>query len=425
MRNSIEVWGESSMQSHKNKTRLISSSQAIAAFSLPALLGIIIIMMTAGCSSPHAAEQKLPPPAKIENGKKESELATIKLSAEAEKRLGIETASVEYRELPLRLNLSGEAVIPQGQIMTIIAPMTGNLLNPSKGSAPVIGMFVKKGQQLLRISPFLSPERDLRVQLERDVASLTERVAAAKLRKQRADLLASEKAGSVRAAEQAQEDLAVAETELKASRERLERFNNTPLSSGMEISIDSPISGIIQRINAVAGQAASGGAALLEIASLSTVWIRVPVYVGDLNKVVRNQPARIHGLNDEPGAQARSAPPVNAPPSADASAATADLYYSISNNNEEFRPGQRVGVTLTLKLLERSLTLPWSAILHDVQGGSWVYENTAPQTFVRRPVEVRYVSDGIAILGRAPAAGAKIVTVGAVELFGTEFGAGK
>lgn len=388
-------------------------------------LAFCCLSLAAACSAQHAAEQKPAAPAKVENAVKESDLATIRLTPEAEKRLGIETAAVETRELPMRLELGGEAVIPQGQVIQLPAPMTGTLQNPASAPPPAIGMAVRKGQQLFRISPYLAPERDLKVQLERDVASLSERAAAARLRKQRADLLAGEKAGSARAAEQAQEELAVAETELRAARERLERFNNSPLSSGMEVSIVAPISGIIQRLNAGAGQAASAGAALLEIASLSTVWIRVPVYVGDLDKVARSRPALVHGLNDGPGSPARSAAPVNAPPTADPAAATADLYYSLPNGGGDLRPGQRVGVTLSLKSTEKGPTLPWAAILHDVQGGTWVYENTSPQVFVRRQVEVRYVSGGVAFLNRAPAAGSRIVTAGAVELFGTEFGAGK
>ena len=89
------------------------------------------------------------------------------------------------------------------------------------------------------------------------------------------------------------------------------------------------------------------------------------------------------------------------------------------------RPGQRLNVTLNQRGSQEGLTVPWSAILYDTGGGAWIYENTAPQQFVRRRVEVRQVMDSLALLNRGPAIGAKIVTAGAAELFGTEFGAGK
>ena len=69
--------------------------------------------------------------------------------------------------------------------------------------------------------------------------------------------------------------------------------------------------------------------------------------------------------------------------------------------------------------------MPYSSILYDMYGSTWVYQNTEPQVFVRRRVELRYVLDENAILSRGPAAGTKIVGAGAAELFGTEFGVGK
>jgi hypothetical protein len=87
--------------------------------------------------------------------------------------------------------------------------------------------------------------------------------------------------------------------------------------------------------------------------------------------------------------------------------------------------GQRVGVTLSLRGEEESLVVPWAAVLHDVQGGQWVYENTGPQIFVRRRVQIARVAGAAAVLTSGPKPGAKVVTDGAAELFGTEFGAGK
>lgn len=385
---------------------------------------LISLAWFSGCSASKAAQPKLAAPAKVENAVKEADLATIKLTPEAEKRLGIATVAIELRDVPRTLDVSGEIVTPQGQTMIVSAPMAGTL-QAAQNRTPAVGQAVQKGQMLFRLTPFLAPERDLRVQIERDIASLTERVAGIRQRKERAEILANEKAGSVRAVEEAQAELAIAEAELKGARERLASFDKNALNSDFSVAIIAPISGGIQKISASAGDATTGGAALLEISNQATVWIRVPVYVGDLPQVARGQSARISNLNSEPGAAVRSAPPINAPPTADAAAATADLYFALANNNGLLKPGQRVGVTLTLKAREESLAIPWSAVLHDVQGGAWVYENTAPQTFVRRPVEVKRVSGELALLGRAPKLGTKIVTVGAAELFGTEFGVGK
>jgi multidrug efflux pump subunit AcrA (membrane-fusion protein) len=102
-----------------------------------------------------------------------------------------------------------------------------------------------------------------------------------------------------------------------------------------------------------------------------------------------------------------------------------DLFYELDNADGKRRPGEKVSVRVPLQGETESSVVPASAVLYDIHGGTWVYENTAPQTFTRRRIEVRLVSDGDAILARGPAPGAKIVTAGAAELFGVEFGFGK
>jgi len=387
------------------------------------LVGATTLVGTS-CGSSQAEKPKLSPPAKVEHAVKETELATVHITAEAEKRLKIETATIEYRDMPRSLDVNGEVVTPVGSTMTVSTPMAGTLLAGQAGS-PTVGQAVRKGQSLFKVRPFVAPERDLAIQLRRDVDSLTEKVTAATQKKDRAEILANERAGSVRAFEEARAELAIAETELKGAKERLAKAERSGLESDFAVNVPSPITGVIQKVNASVGQTAASGAILVEITDSSTMWVRVPVYVGDLPGVVRGQPARIRNLGSRPGDSGRMAHPVSAPPTADAAAGTADLYYALSNPGNSLRPGERVGVSLTLRAGERSLVIPWSAVLHDTQGTAWVYENTAPQTFVRRAVEVKQVTGSLAVLGRAPQPGTKVVIVGATELFGAEFTAGK
>ena len=115
-----------------------------------------------------------------------------------------------------------------------------------------------------------------------------------------------------------------------------------------------------------------------------------------------------------------------APPSANALAGTVDVYFSLKNpDDNRLAPGERVSVTVDLRTEGESLTVPWSAVIYDLFGGTWVYERTAERTYVRRRVEVRYVRDGVAVLASGPAADALVVTAGPAELFGTEVGFSK
>jgi hypothetical protein len=114
---------------------------------------------------------------------------------------------------------------------------------------------------------------------------------------------------------------------------------------------------------------------------------------------------------------------VTAPPSSDPAASTTDLFFQLEAGT--FRPGQRVSVIVPLRSRQKAAVVPWSAIVFDVHGGAWVYANTAPHVFSRRRVEVRHVTAADAVLASGPPPGTRVVTVGAAEIFGTEFGTGK
>jgi hypothetical protein len=68
--------------------------------------------------------------------------------------------------------------------------------------------------------------------------------------------------------------------------------------------------------------------------------------------------------------------------------------------------------------------VPYSAVLYDAKGDTWVYANPEPLTYVRERVTVDYIQGDQAVLTDGPPEGTPVVTVGAAELYGTEFGVG-
>lgn len=65
--------------------------------------------------------------------------------------------------------------------------------------------------------------------------------------------------------------------------------------------------------------------------------------------------------------------------------------------------------------------VPYGAVLYDSRGGTWVYTSPEARTFVRHAIGVEYIDGEEAVLSDGPPSGTLVVTVGAVELFGTEF----
>ena len=68
--------------------------------------------------------------------------------------------------------------------------------------------------------------------------------------------------------------------------------------------------------------------------------------------------------------------------------------------------------------------VPYSALIYDVKGSTWVYTSPQPRTFVRQKVEVDYIEGDVAVLKDGPPAGTVVASVGVAELFGAEYKVG-
>jgi membrane fusion protein, heavy metal efflux system len=189
--------------------------------------------------------------------------------------------------------------------------------------------------------------------------------------------------------------------------------------------IESPQAGMIRSQNAAIGERVAAGAPLFEVMRFDPIWVRLPVYAGETSELSLEEPADVLPIGADDHKRAFKAKPVSAPPTATLLAATVDLYYELANPEAQFKPGQRVTVRVKQQGSGEQRVLPWSAVVHDIHGGTWVYEQTAEHTYIRRRVQVRYVVDELAVLQTGPAPGATIVTTSVVELFGTEFGFAK
>jgi RND family efflux transporter MFP subunit len=383
---------------------------------------VFVLSTTAACGG-GAKEQKPEVPAKVQNAVKESDLATVTLAAEAERRLGIELAAVEHKRVQRARTFGGEVVVPPGQSITVAAPMAGRLAAPAGGAVPEAGAVVSNGQAVFRLYP-LPSDRELLLAHE-EVTQAEIRLTTAQQKASRAEQLLKDRAGSVRAVEEARAELSSAEVALKSARGRLDLITRGAEAAGEALTpvvVTAPLAGILSDVRAGAGQNVAAGSALFAVVNADKLWVRVPVYVGELDEVDTRSNAMV---SIGASGKSSSARPVAAPPSADAHASSADLYYEIANPGGWLRPAQRVEVSLPISGSEQALTVPWTAVLHDVYGGTWVYVNTSLHVYSRRKVEVKYVVNGMAVLARGPSPGAKVVTAGAAELFGTEFSTGK
>jgi RND family efflux transporter MFP subunit len=413
-----------------------------------ASFGVVLLACSAGgCDRTTDATPKSVAPAVVAKIAQEDQLNTVQLTTDAERRLGVTTAPVEVRPVERLRSYGGEITLPSGASIVVAAPIGGTLQAAGKSSTAV-GAKVAAKQPIFLLLPLLSPERSVLTPAERirfaearntvaqsqiDVAGQVEQahvqVEAAKIALQRAERLLRDQAGTARAVDDAQAQLSLALKTLEAAETRKRLVDNLRLDEDPgklePLVIESPRDGILRAEHVAAGEVVAAGTPLFEVMDCDPVWVRVSVYAGEADELAVDAPALVGGIADRPGEPTLRAKPIAAPPTAAPLASAVDLYYELANPAAKFRPGERVTAKLVVRGEKMSPTIPWSAVVQDVQGGQWVYEQVAPQTFVRRRVQVRFVLDGTAVLVQGPPAGTTIVTAGAIELFGTEFGFAK
>ncbi|MBX3400163.1 MAG: efflux RND transporter periplasmic adaptor subunit [Gemmataceae bacterium] len=372
--------------------------------------------------------EKPAPPANVSKVVKEEDLNTILLTEEAEGRIGLKLGRVEKKSVRRVRVYGGEVTIPVGRTILVAAPLGGMLKAPT-GGIPAAGQTVKAGQEILQLLPLLTP--DGRATLSASLAEADGQVNTAKTQVElsqialdRAKKVLKEGAGSQRQVDESQAAFELATktlTAMSARRAILAKVvGDVEAGTTAPIAIPAPQDGIIRTVSALPGQTVPSGAALFEIADLSTLWVRVPLPVGDLDGIDRMATVQVGKLSGS--TTNASAKPVAAPPSANALASTVDLFYELPNEKRSLMPGQRLGVTVPLADEVESPTVPWSALVFDIHGGTWLYEAVGSRSYVRRRAVVRYTTGPDAVLASGPPVGTSIVTEGVQQLFGAETG---
>lgn len=383
----------------------------------------VIALASSVISCRRGSDEKPTPPATVVGKKPESEIARTTLTPEAEARIGIDLAPVTARKSPRTRTVGGDVLPSSGRSIMVVAPVAGRLALAGTTSYAV-GQTVKRGDALLRLTPVAMVDRDLKATANRTVSVAESRLAAMEARLSRAEKLLADGAGSARAVEEARADRDTAKAELDAAKSRVGMLDHSPLDSDVAVVLRAPEDGVIRAVSALPSSMVPAGAPLLELVGTGALWVKVNVFVGDLRAIRRGSSARVRPLTEKPSSTDIEVLPVEGPPTSDPLTTSFDLYYSLPKE-ADFRPGERVSVTLVYGDDVEMPNVPESAIVRDVTGAAWVYERVAEHAFERRRVEVLRIGQEGAVLGRGLAPGAQVVAAGAVELYGAEFGMGK
>ena len=382
-----------------------------------------LVMALSACGGKDAPA-KSPTPAAIANPVTEASLTTLTLTPEAVQRLGIATATAAVESVARTRSVGGEIIAPPGGAIVVTAPAAGTL-QAGAGGAVRPGGRVTRGQAVFSLFPIQPSDRNLDVESTRDAAAAEAELTVVTQRVQRLERLLADGAASARSVEEARAQQKVAEANAVAARARVREIGSSPSGSTVgALIVRSPIAGVLQSVAAAPGQTVAAAAPLFEVVQTDALWVRVPLFVGERSGVDAAKSVLVSGLGTTT-ALALTAVPVTGPPSANPGLATSDLFYALQAADGSVRTGERVSVQLPLTGTEQSLVVPTAAVVYDLNGGAWVYQATGATSFVRRRIEIRSQAGDRTLVARGIEAGTKVVTAGAAELFGTEFGAGK
>ena len=382
----------------------------------------LAVLALSGCSP--AAKPPAPKPetpAKVENRVTESDLTRIVLSKQAEQRLGIETVAVAESSAIKQVTIIGDIQAIPGRSIIVSAPASGVVSRFRQSLTP--GMTLHAGQELFHLTPMVAAQRDLRLTFEADLQSAKARFDNATRQASRARQLLRDMAGSQRNVDTAEQEFAQAKAAFEAATQRMKRLETNPLDADVDMAVTTPVGGILRQVQVAQGQTVNAGAPLFEVVDYSKVWLRVPVYAADLKNFNGLDVIRIRDVDGQ--GESFAGRRAIAPPTADPVAVTSDIYYEIENRDNRLRPGQRMSAELpTRSQTSSAAAVPTSAILYDIHGGTWVYESEGKSSYRRRRVEILHTNGNLVLLARGVSAGMLVVSQGAAELFGTEFGAG-
>jgi len=66
--------------------------------------------------------------------------------------------------------------------------------------------------------------------------------------------------------------------------------------------------------------------------------------------------------------------------------------------------------------------IPYAAVLYSPDGATWTYTSPKPLVFQRAAIRIARITGDTAILTRGPTVGTRVVTTGATEIWGVEYG---
>lgn len=390
-----------------------------------------ILLAFAGCNKGPAATTS---PA--EKPHVEADLSRTSISDKQYQSLEIKTQPAGHEEAQAERACTAFVTARPEDSVTIAAPVPGVINAARKTAFPVPGQKLSAGTKMLELQPVVSPLDEVQLAVlkrgfESEFKKAEEKVKVVASEVKRLKELVDQKLRGKPDLEDAEARLNQAKEDVSAAEYKLNLFQKDK-KAGLELpalSIDSPQAGAIVAVHVSPGQYVPAATPLVSVMNLDQPWLRVLVPEADLERVDRTAPLALtlagEGKTDKK--LSVTATPVAVVPEVDRLKHTVTLLYSFKRPaGAALAKDQLLSVGVPLDKKKMETVVPYSAIVFDAYGGSWVYlhrfkEGDKTHIFERRRVELG-PSLGERIVVRPPLeASDQVVVNGAGVLFSREF----
>jgi membrane fusion protein, heavy metal efflux system len=342
------------------------------------------------------------------DGPSEAPPGTFKPSAQQLKTLTIEP--VALRQFVSEERTEGKIAVNGDRETPVYSPYSGRVTKILAN----LGDVVAPGQALATIeaSEFSQAQTELR--------SASAQVKLARTSESRKHSLYDIKGGSLADWQQAQADLAAAESNFSSVRSRLQILGYSPAQIDQLLSAEhfdptanilAPLRGIIVDRQVGPGQFAQSGASvpLFTIADLSSVWMVANVREADAGRVHRGQLVEVRVLAYPD--RVFSAHVVYVAPIVDPGTHRITVRALIDNSDGALKPEMFADFRILTSTGAQSPGVPQSAVIYEGESAHvWVVQSD--NAIVVRPIQVGRTNDGfVEVLGGLQA-GERVVTQG-------------
>lgn len=229
------------------------------------ILNALVLMLFTSCGEKKTTEAH-------EEEKSETEVA---LTQTQYNTVGIETGSVEMRNLNTVIKANGYTAVPP-QNKADISVLIGGVV---KDIYVLEGTFVSKGQVLATLQNLEVSE------MQEDYNSAIANIEYLQLEYDRQKTLSDENVNPRKVFQEIKSKLAVEKARAQAAKNKLQALNVGLSGKSSLIPIISPISGYVGKINITKGASANTGVALFEVIDNSQMHLDLNVFEKDLGNI--------------------------------------------------------------------------------------------------------------------------------------------